>query len=470
MTNRFLGLTDIERDQMLGALGFGSLDDLFSAVVPPEHQYSGKMTELGDAKSELEVRLHLAEIAFQNRNVEPQAIFIGGGHYQREIPSANQMIAGRGEWMTPYTPYQAEAAQGILATLIDYQSLVKEMTGMKIANAGLYHGANSLVEATFMACRITGRNKVLYSEGLHPTAIANLQTAFNPKIYSQEFELASIPSTNGITLSKTIEELVDDKTAAVIVQNPNFFGLLDGMDDHADAIHEKGALYISYGGGDQISLALIKPPGEFGAAIYAGEGQHFGIPVGYGGPHIGMLAMSASLDDSGGKNIRQLPGRLILQAEDMNGKRAFRLGLQTREQHIRRERATSNTCTAETLIAVMSTIWFAIKGEAGVREAASQSYHIAHYLEGEISKLPGYNLLYGGNFFNEFVVQAPQPASKIVNALSGRGIFAGVPLEERFPNSGFEENSILMAATEMNNSKAHIGKLLEGLAYYGTAN
>ncbi len=464
MGNQFIGSTEAEQEEMLGVLGnalmgeFGTLDDLFDTAVPKDHRHSGSLSTLGKARSELEVTRMLHELALKNTSFESASSFAGAGYYQRVIPAAVRDIVWTGEWMTPYTPYQPEVSQGILAALFDFQSLMATLSGMKVVNAGLYHGANALVEGALMACRLTGRDKVIVSDAVNPVAIRNLETYFKPR----GLQLVRVQTKNGVTEQGSIEELVDEGTAAVIVQNPNFWGLLDGMDGQAGAAHSKKALYIVYGGGDQVSLGRLLPPADYGADIYAAEGQHFGEPIGFGGPHVGVLGI---VDE---KNVRQLPGRLVLQAQDINGKRAWRLGLQTREQHIRREKATSNTCTAESLMAVMSTVYLAVVGKRGFAEASSQSYHVAHYLAGEISQIPGFELMHPGQlFFNEFAVRTPQPAHEIVDKLAERGILAGVPAARAFPYSSIDGNVLLIAATEANNSKAHLDEFIGGLREHG---
>ncbi|MBI2580668.1 aminomethyl-transferring glycine dehydrogenase subunit GcvPA [Candidatus Woesearchaeota archaeon] len=478
MGNQFIGSTEAEQKEMLAALGFGGIDGLFDAVVPAGHQRSGSMKSLSSAKTEQDVEALLRQLASQNTAFKPSDSFIGAGHYQRVIPKAVAEVVLRGEWMTPYTPYQPEVSQGILYTLFDFQSIMAELTGMAVVNAGLYHGVNAVVEGALMACRITGKDKVLVSEAVHPVAVRNLETYLAPA----GKELVTIPANSGVTAAESIEKLVDDQTAVVIVQNPNFWGLLDGMDGHAEAAHAKGALYMAAGLGDQLSLALLKKPSDYGADIYAGEGQHFGVPVGYGGPHVGVLGIAD------GRHVRQLPGRLVIQAEDVDGKKGAILGLVTREQHIRRERATSNACTAETLVAVMSVAYAAVMGPKGLRAAAEQSYSVAHYIAAEISKTSNFRLLHPDKpFFNEFAVATPVPAATIVDRRATEGVLAGVPIARAFPFPKFQsalfgvaaaskafppsrmhsaaDYVLLTAATEANSSLSSLHRTLSGLGY-----
>ena len=462
--NQFIGSTEAEQKEMLAALGVSSLEELMQSVVPKEHQHPGQLLELGPAKSEQEVETIIRSLVSRNTNFDPSASFLGGGHYQRLIPQSVSEIVLRGEWMTPYTPYQPEVSQGILRTLFDFQSLMAELTGMAVINAGVYHGVNAGVEAAFMACRITGKNKVLVSEATNPVLIKNLATYFTPK----DIELVLVPTKGGVTTAESIDALADDKTAAVIVQNPNFWGLLDGMDGQAEAAHHKKALYVIFGGGDQVSLAMLKKPSEYGADIYAGEGQHFGNPIGYGGPHVGVLGI-ANRDV-----VRQLPGRLVLQAKDIAGREGYRLGLQTREQHIRRERATSNTCTAETLMAVMDTAYLAVMGPSGLKGAAQLSYDNAHYTAREVSRIPGFSLLHPNKeFFNEIAVKTPVAAAQITDELAEQGLLAGIPVARSFPYNPAilrMDNVLLIAATEVNTNLRSLNKLVGGLRRYEAAN
>lgn len=455
MAHPFIRATAGEQQAMLAELGFTSPDALYDAIVPKDHQHDGKLSFLRSAMSELNVEEFVRNLADANARFSPSHLFMGGGFYQRVVPPEVAQIASRGNFLTPYTPYQPEAAQGILTTLYDSQSMMAALTGMRVMNAGSYHGPNALVEGVLMACRITERNKILVSEGIHPTARKNIETYVRPR----NMELVPIPLRHGTTSVEDIADRVDDKTAVVVVQNPNFWGLFDGIDDHAEPIHSKGALYLVYGGGDQISLALTTPPAKYGADIYAGEGQHFGIPLGYGGPHIGILGI-ASMD-----HIRQLPGRLVLPTNDGDGNTGYRLGLQTREQHIRRGQATSNACTAQTLIAVMNVLYLSWVGPRGLEQAATHSTSNAHYLYNEIAE-SGFEPLYPeAPFFNEFAVRTPVPAEQIVHDLARQRILAGVPVAVAIPYAGVTDNILLISATEVNN-RGSMDKLVGGLMQY----
>ncbi|MBI2549404.1 aminomethyl-transferring glycine dehydrogenase subunit GcvPA [Candidatus Woesearchaeota archaeon] len=449
-----------EQAAMLAHLGFSSLDELYDAIVPKEHQHDGKLSFLRSAMTESEVADFVQNLADANARFKPSNMFMGAGFYQRVIPPAVARLASHGNFLTPYTPYQAEAAQGILTTLFDYQSIMAALTGMSVVNAGSYHGPNALAEGVLMACRITQRNKILVSDAVHPTAMRNIETYVRPR----NMELVRIPLREGTTSVEEIADRVDDNTAVVVVQNPNFWGLFDGMNGHAEPVHSKGALYLVYGGGDQISLALAKPPGEYGADIYAGEGQHFGIPLGYGGPHVGILGI-ASMDN---KHLRQLPGRLVLKTNDEDGKKGYRLGLQTREQHIRRERATSNACTTQTYISVMNVLYLALVGPRGLEQAAQHSTSNAHYLYHKIARLSGFEPLHPeATFFNEFAVRTPVPAERIVHDLvSQQGILAGVPVARALPYANRDEHVLLISATEANGNKRSLDKLIGGLEQY----
>jgi len=469
MSNIFIGSTPDEQREMLEFLGFPDLEALYGAVVPPGHMSAVNSESLGNGITEDELKALMGEIAGRNSAFN-RSCFAGAGFYQRTIPEAVFGITSSGDWGTPYTPYQPEIAQGILTTLFDFQSYIAALTGMAVVNAGLYNGPNAMAEAALMALRITKRSKVLVSDSVSPVAMRNLQTYLAPK---RGLELVVVPTeeTGGVTSSETIERLVDDRTAAVIVQNPNFWGRIDGMDGQAAAAHSKNALYVVYGGGDQVSLAMLGAPAEYGADIYAGEGQHFGIPVAFGGPHVGILAIAR--DDR--QFLNQLPGRLVGECKDADGNRRFMLVLQPREQHIRRENATSNTCTAETLISVMCTAYLAIMGRGGLRQAAEKSYRIANHLADNIQNLAGFRILYPDSpYFNEFAVATPVPAAGIVDELARDGLLAGVPVARTFPYAfagrGME-NVLLVSATEANDARNSKGrfmpdKLLDGLSRY----
>ncbi len=460
LVSQFIGPTQAEIEQMLQVFGASSVDELYNRIVPLAHQHPGILKSLGKAKSESEVRRIMESASLENILVKPSFRYAGAGYYTRDIPTAVSRISLRGEFETGYTPYQAEASPGVLLTLFDFQSIMSELTKMEVVNAGTYNGIDALVQAALMACRIAGKNTVYISEAIHPAAANTLRTYAN----ANRINLKFLPTTDGYTLPETIENLVED-AAAVIVQCPNFYGIIDGMQGQADAIHQKKALYIMYGGGDQISLAMLKRPGEIGVDIYAGEGQHFGIPTGFGGPYVGILGIKNP------EHVRQLPGRLVLQGEDIEGNRMWMLGLQTREQHIRRERATSNECTAETLIAIMAAVYTALLGPEGLLNAAEQSCQIAHFISDDVAKIKGYELVYPESvFFNEFMVRTPVPAARIVDYMMKRGVLPGVAVAREIHYSGIIPDVLMISATEGNNDSSSILRLLEGLERYATAN
>ena len=468
MPNQFIGSTEEEQAQMLIELGIdpsagveAAIQKLYDQRVPPGHQFSGNLPILGNAISEFEVRKLIASLAGQNIDFNPSAMFLGAGHYSRIIPTAVGRITGNGKWETPYTPYQPEIAGGILLAISEFEAYVSAISGMPIANAGTYHGSNSLAEAALMACRITENTKILVSDAIHPNALLNLQTYFAPKA----FEIEIVPTTLGTTTAKSIEERVDSNTAAVIIQNPNFYGLLDGMQGQSSAIHNGKTLFISYGGGDQMSLVISKTPAEYGADIYAAEFQHFGLELGLGGPHVGALAIK---DPRPRGHIRQMPGRLVIKTKDLLGNDANVLGIQRREQHISRDKATSNACTTQTLMSVQGVVYFAIMGPQGLDQAANQSYHLAHYVANEFSQIPGFENVHNQPFFNEFLVKTPIAAYYIVDDMARQGILSGVPLSRAFPNVGFDPHLMLVAVTEINNDAAIITTMINGMKRYAT--
>jgi glycine dehydrogenase subunit 1 len=453
-----------EKDQevMLAALGFSSLDELYTAVVPQEDQFDGVMAGFGNALSHEDTMRFLDGYSSRNKVFSGPNMFAGAGHYQRIIPDEVQELAVKEGWVTPYTPYQPEVAQGILVSLFEYQKLWAELSGMAVVNAGVYHGPNSLVEAVLMSSRLTDKRKILVSDEVHPDALANLRTYFRPK----DMEIVIVPTVNGKTTPESIDVLIDDRTSSVVIQTPNFSGLIDGVDGQSEVIHSKGAHYIAYGGGDQISLALLTPPGEHGADIYAAEGQHIGLPLGYGGPHVGVLGISEELNAR--KDYRQLPGRIVGKVIDNNDIASYMLVLQAREQHIRRAKATSNACTTQTWMSVRNVIYSALMGPDGLAEAARQSYHLAHNLAEEVSQISGYELVHpqtmdgsDSYFFNEFSVRTPVPARTVVRYFTDRlGMLPGVSLSTAFNGA---EDVLLVATTEANNSLEHLDKFVGGL-------
>ncbi|HXM34071.1 MAG TPA: aminomethyl-transferring glycine dehydrogenase subunit GcvPA, partial [Pyrinomonadaceae bacterium] len=375
--------------------------------------------------------------------------FLGAGAYSHYIPTVVDHIISRSEFFTAYTPYQPEISQGTLQVIFEFQTLVCQLTGMEVANASMYDGSTALAEAVLMAERITRRSKVIAAGAVHPEYLEVVHT------YVQhagiDLEHAEFDSTSGQTPAESLRGL-DDQTAAVIVQSPNFFGCIEDVQTLSEAVHKAGALLI-VAITEPISLGLLKPPGVCGADIVVAEGQSFGVPLSFGGPYVGLFATRE-------KYARQIPGRLVGEAYDKQGRRGFVLTLATREQHIRREKATSNICTNEGLIALAATVYLETMGRRGLQEVAQHCVQKASYAARRISALAGFSLPFSGPRFNEFVVRAPGNARQLLERLATRNMSGGLALSRYFTD---RPNDFLVCVTELN-SRAEIDAFVEGLA------
>lgn len=412
---------------MLKTIGVSSIDELFADI---KRSHAPKSFNIPAGKSEFEVTGHLTRLAA--KNVSGLIPFIGGGYYDHFIPAAVTALISRGEFTTAYTPYQPECSQGTLQTLYEYQSAICTLTGMEAANASLYDGGTALYEAAMMAARLTGRHKIIMDGGVSPIYRKILRTYTS----NLHYEFQETPVVHGQSDRTQILKLLDDQTAAVILQNPNFFGAVDDHGDIAAKAHEKGALVIEsvY----PVSLGLLKTPGEMDADIVTGEGQSLGLPLNFGGPYLGMIATRK-------KFIRALPGRIVGQTVDKNGTRCFVNTLQAREQHIRREKAASNICTNVSLCAVQSLIYMSLLGKEGLKELAQLNLDKAEFARREIEKIPGVQVKRSSPTFNEFTVLLPKDASEIVEAMIPKGFAAGFPLGRYYPGM---EQYMIVAVTE----------------------
>jgi len=450
---RYLPNTDENRREMLDAIGVESIDELFSSI-PEGVRFRGKM-DLPSAMSEMELVKHMKDLAGKNITIEDYVSFLGGGVYDHFLPSAVDHMLSREEFYTAYTPYQPEVSQGTLQTIFEFQTMISELTGLEVANASMYDGATAVMEAALLADRVVrrGGNKVLISQSVHPEYRRVLDTY----LHGLELEVVEIPVCDGVTDVDALNEETDEDTLAVIIQNPNFFGLLEPADDIAPLAEDAGdgkAQFVV--AADPISLALLKPPAEYGADIIVGEGQPLGNPLSFGGPHLGFFAATS-------KHIRRMPGRLIGETVDEDGVRGYVMSMQTREQHIRRHRATSNICTNEALNALAATVYLSLMGKKGLREVAEQSTQKAHYAAKHIDSIDGFSLKYNKPFFKEFVVQCNRPAGDIIDSMLDHDILAGVDLGKFYPEM---DNSMLVAVTEKR-TKDEIDDFvsrLEGLA------
>jgi glycine dehydrogenase subunit 1 len=428
---RYLPLTDRDRREMLAAIGVGSIDALF-ADVPSAARLDG-LVDLPKAMGELEVERAISSMASGNVAAGSVPFFIGGGAYRHHIPAAVDHLIQRGEFLTSYTPYQPELAQGTLQYLFEFQTQVGLLTGMEVANASLYDGATACAEAAMMANRLTRRRKALLSGGLHPHYREVCET------YARfiGFEVAALdPAPGG---DEDITGLVGRDISCVVVQNPDFFGEIRDYSDLARHCHDAGALLVVVVT-EVLSLGAIIPPGDMGADIVAAEGQSLGNALNFGGPHLGLFA-------SRDKFVRQMPGRLVGQTVDTDGRRGWVLTLSTREQHIRREKATSNICTNSGLCALAFTIHLALLGDAGLTRLARLNHANAAALAERLEKIPKVRLL-NRTFFNEFTLRLPCPATTLVDVLAEKGVLAGIPVSRVYPDRAELAELLLVAATE----------------------
>jgi len=437
----FIANTDQQRKEMLAELGL-TMEGLFADI---PKQLRCKPLNLPQALSEQQLREHMTALGAKNST--GLTYFLGGGFYDHFIPAAVDAITSRSEFYTAYTPYQPEISQGTLQAIYEYQSAICRLTEMEVANASLYDGGTAIYEAVTMAIQVTGRNKVIIDDSVNPIYRVMLESyTRNLKIDHERTQ-----NTDGLINHKQICSDIDEHTAAVVVQNPNFFGFADDFTDIAHAAHEKGALLIvsCY----PVSLGIFKTPGSMGADIVTGEGQSLGLPLSFGGPYLGIIA-------SREKYVRKMPGRLVGQTTDNRGQRGFVLTLQTREQHIRRDKATSNICTNESLCALRALVYLTLLGKEGLRETAQLCADKAAYAFKRLTAIPSVKPRFNSkNFFNEFVVELPKPTGQIIPKMLEQGIAAGFPLSKYYKNM---ENSLLVAVTEKN-TKQQIDKLAQTL-------
>jgi len=427
---------------MLAAIGVRSIVELFEDV--PQHARFPHL-DLPPALSEMEVRRELEELAKANFADGP--CFIGAGAYRHFVPAVVDAVLRRGEFYTAYTPYQPEISQGTLQAIFEYQSMVCVLTGMEVSNASHYDGATATAEAVIAAVNVhrLKRRKVIVSPLVHPEYRAVLRT------YTQGMGLRVVGDEGLQADMPDLLERVDEETACLIVQTPNFLGQIEGLEGLADMAHERGALLVVVA--DPVALGLLKPPGAFGADIVVGEGQGMGAGLGFGGPYLGFFATRRQY-------VRRMAGRLVGQTVDAEGRRGFVLTLSTREQHIRREKATSNICTNQGLVALAAAVYMAALGKHGLRRVAELCYHKAHYAAGRIDSLEGYVVLQERPFFNEFVVRCPRPVKETNDALlDGWGIIGGYDLGRDYPHL---RGHMLLCVTEMNR-REEIDLLVEAL-------
>ena len=426
----FIPTTEKNRRDMLKTIGVSSFDELLKGI-PEEVRFKGDLG-LPPPMSEFEVEKLLKAIAGQNAHTGTHVCFLGGGAYDHFIPAAVGHVISRPEFYTSYTPYQPEVSQGNLQAIYEYQTMICELTGMDAANASMYDGASALAEAALLCQAQTGREEILISKSVHP---------FYRKVaatycHRGGIVLKEVDVRQGVTDVEALRSAAGPRTAGVLVQHPNFFGLLEPVHEIEAVVHGAGGLYVT--SADPISLALLKPPGEFGADVATGEGQAIGNPLNFGGPYLGIFAIKQEL-------IRRMPGRLAGVTQDNQGRRGFVLTLQTREQHIRREKATSSICTNQQLCALAATVYLALMGKNGLPKVAELCLQKAHYLAERLSAIPGFGLMFPGPFFKEFAIKTPVAPEKIIRAMLDEKIFAGIDLSRFDFGIG---NGLLIAVTE----------------------
>lgn len=427
--------------QMLKAIGSPSVEALFSDIPAGLRP---KSFNIPAGKSEFDVTRHLRRLA--GKNATQLINFVGAGFYDHFIPAAVDAIVSRPEFYTAYTPYQPECSQGWLQAIYEYQTIICELTGLDYSNASLYDGGTALYEAAMMAVRITGRNKIIMDSGVNLIYRTMLYTYTS----NLNVEFVEIPVSHGQSSREALFERLDDKTAAVILQNPNFFGAIDDHSDIVEKVHSFGALAIAsvY----PIALSMLKPPGETGFDIATGEGQSLGIPLSFGGPYLGFMAVKKEY-------VRQMPGRIVGATVDSDGKRGFVLTLQTREQHIRREKATSNICSNEAHCALRAAVFAALLGREGLKELAEHNFQKAEFAKGILSHVPGVEVKRSSPTFNEFTVWLPRNADEVVYKMADKGFACGFPLGRFYKGM---DKYLLVAVTEKR-TKEEIRTLADSL-------
>ncbi|MBT7667573.1 MAG: aminomethyl-transferring glycine dehydrogenase subunit GcvPA [Rhodospirillaceae bacterium] len=447
---RYLPHTPDDRAAMLSAIGAGSIDELFVDV--PSQALLPENLDLPMHMGEMAVESQLSAMAGRNLSAGTAASFLGAGAYRHHVPAAVDHLIQRSEFLTAYTPYQPEVSQGTLHYLFEFQTQVAMLTGMDVANASMYDGASACGEAVMMAQRVTKRNKVILCGGLHPHYRDATETV--TQFMSLEIDARPPCPPGNRDQVADMAGLIADDTAAIVVQNPDIFGRLHDLRPLADAAHDKGALLIAVVT-EAVSLGAVTSPGEMGADIVVGEGQSIGNALNFGGPYLGLFATRQ-------KYVRQMPGRLCGETVDETGRRGYVLTLSTREQHIRREKATSNICTNSGLCSLAFCIHLSLLGETGLRQLAQINHGRAGQLADRLADVDGVEVL-NDSFFNEFTVRLPRAAADVVAELVGRNVLAGVPLSRLYPDDPYMANLLLVATTETN-TDADVAALVDGLS------
>jgi glycine dehydrogenase subunit 1 len=444
---RFIPHTERDIREMLETIGVQNVDQLFAGI-PVNLQLGNKHLDLPAALSESEVISALRQIQMRNPDTEEISSFLGAGAYRHYSPAVVRSLIERGEFSTSYTPYQAEVSQGTLQAIFEFQTMIAMLTGMDVVNASMYDGASALAEAVLMSNRINQQKEYMIASVVHPEYRQTTETYLR----GTDHKLISVPyNSDGRTDFEFIRANLNDRTSAVVLQSPNFFGIVEEYEQLSRELKEQNTLLIVVVA-EPLSLGILKPPGERDADIVVGEAQSFGLPVSYGGPYVGFFATRE-------KFVRQMPGRLAGETIDRKGRRSFVLTLSTREQFIRRERATSNICTNQGLCMLAVTIYLAVMGKQGLRELALLNLRKADYLKNKLSKIKGFSIQFNADTFNEIVLKCPRPATEIRDALLEYKILAGLPLGDYYQQL---DDSLLICATELNTVEA-IDRLAEKL-------
>ncbi|WFA07611.1 aminomethyl-transferring glycine dehydrogenase subunit GcvPA [Tissierella sp. Yu-01] len=440
--------TPLDEQEMLKAIGLESVDQLFEDI--PKDIHLDKPLNIPESKSELEVSTYLKSLAEKNCTLSELTSFLGAGAYDHYIPSIVDAIISRSEFYTSYTPYQPEISQGTLQYIFEFQTLICKLTGMDVANASLYDGGTAVTEAALMACATSKKDEIIVSTGVNPESRQILKTY----AHAQNLKVVEVDIKDGVTDIEALENMVSDNTAAVIVQNPNFFGIIEDLKTLGEVAH-KGKKTSFIASVNPISLGLLKTPSELGVDIVVGEGQPFGIPLSFGGPYLGFMATKKEY-------MRKLPGRIVGETTDLDGKRSYVLTLSAREQHIRREKATSNICSNQGLNALAATVYMVTLGKDGLREVATQCAKKAHYAYEQLTKSGKYKPLFDKPFFMEFVLESHKDADELNKELRNENIVGGYNVSKDYPQY---KNAVLYAVTEKR-TKSEIDKLasvLEGM-------
>ncbi|MFC4078270.1 aminomethyl-transferring glycine dehydrogenase subunit GcvPA [Salinithrix halophila] len=448
MKYRYLPMTEQDRHEMLSVLGIDSVDDLFRDI-PENIRFQGRLS-VPEPLSETALTRHMARLAGQNASFDRYPTFLGAGTYEHHIPSVVNHLISRSEFYTAYTPYQPEISQGELQAIFEFQTMICELTGMEVANSSMYDGPTALAEAAGVASSVSGKRKILVSRAVHPEARQILAA----QAKGLGLEVVEIPCTDGTTDLDRLDQASDGDTAGVIIQSPNFFGNLEELSRIEPIAHKHKGLFVV--SANPVSLGLLKPPGEFGADIVVGDAQPFGISAQFGGPHCGYFAVTRKL-------MRKVPGRIVGQTVDEEGVRGFVLTLQAREQHIRREKATSNICSNQALNALAAAVHMTALGKEGLKELALLNLSKAHYTKERLSRVPGVEPCFSRPFFNEFALRLPNPVKEVNSKLLAGGIIGGYDLGRDYPEL---EGSVLLVVTEMRTKEEieDLAGVLEGLA------